>query len=188
MVAIAGYARVSTRDQNSSLSTQKQALEELGSQKVFCDVISGSKSARPGLRAAFEWLRSGDTLLVTRLDRLGRSTVDTLRTVAELEERGVRLKALDLDLDSTTPAGRLVMRTMASLAEWERELLVERTRDGLAHARAQGRVGGRPRVLSSAGVDAVKAALAAGLPVAQIAALHGVSRRTITRVRAGEYD
>ncbi|MDK8178422.1 recombinase family protein [Micrococcus luteus] len=187
MNGVAGYARVSTRDQAESLEAQKLALLGVGAQRVFADVISGAKSGRPGLREALGWLREGDMLVVTRLDRLGRSTVDTLRTVAQLEAAGVRLKALDPQLDTGTPAGRLVVRTIASLAEWEREVIVERTREGLAHARRRGRVGGRPRVLSPAAVDAVKAALEAGLSVAEVAALHGVSRRTITRVRAGDY-
>lgn len=185
---LAGYARVSTRDQAESLVAQRQELEALGCERVFEDVVSGARSQRPGLTAALDWVRTGDTLVVTRLDRLGRSTVDTLRTVTALEERGVRIKALDLDLDTATAGGRLVVRTLASLAEWERDLQVERTRVGLAHARAQGRVGGRPRKLSSAAVDAIKASVEAGVPAGDVAAMHGVSRRTVTRVLAGEYE
>ncbi len=184
----AGYARVSTRDQAESLVAQRQELEALGCERVFEDVVSGARSHRPGLTAALDWVRTGDTLVVTRLDRLGRSTVDTLRTVTALEERGVRIKALDLDLDTATAGGRLVVRTLASLAEWERDLQVERTRVGLAHARAQGRVGGRPRKLSLAAVDAIKASVEAGVPAGDVARMHGVSRRTVTRVLAGEYE
>lgn len=184
---LAGYARVSTRDQAESLVAQRQELEALGCERVFEDVVSGARSQRPGLTAALGWVRTGDTLVVTRLDRLGRSTVDTLKTVTSLEERGVRIKALDLDLDTATAGGRLVVRTLASLAEWERDLQVERTRGGLAQARVQGRVGGRPRKLSPVAVDAIGATLKAGVPVADVARIHGVSRRTIARVRAGDY-
>ncbi|MBB4734793.1 DNA invertase Pin-like site-specific DNA recombinase [Micrococcus cohnii] len=170
-----GYARVSTRDQETSLRAQEETLLDAGAERVFKDEVSGMRSDRPGLAAALDWARDGDVLVVTRLDRLGRSTLDTLHTVRELDGRGVRVKAPDIDLDTSTPAGRLVMRTLVSLAEWERDVPVECTKEGLAHARAHGRVGGRPRVLSETDQAAIIAALEAGVSRADVARLHGVS-------------
>ena len=185
--ALVGYARISTREQEESLASQREWLLGLGCERVFEDVISGAFSERPGLKSALEWIRPDGCLVVTRLDRLGRSTVDTLKTVAWLEERGVSLRVEEQALDTRTASGGLVLRTLVSLAEWERDLLVDRTKEGLAHARAQGRVGGRPRKLSPSAVRAVRAALEAGLPVKEVARLHGVSRRTIARVRSAVY-
>nr|WP_246418769.1 recombinase family protein [Micrococcus cohnii] len=110
-----------------------------------------------------------------------------MRTLTDLDERGIGVEALDLDLDTTTAAGRLVVRVMASLAEWERDLLIERTREGLEAARRQGRVGGRPRALDEKDQAAIKASLEAGLSVADVARMHGASTRTISRVKSGTY-
>lgn len=185
---IVGYARVSTRAQGESLATQREALTAAGATRVYEDTISGARSSRPGLDMALDHgLRDGDVLMVTRLDRLGRSTVDTLRTVQHLDAAGVALRALDLDLDTSSPSGRLVVSVLASLAQWERETMIERTREGLAHAQAQGRSGGRPPALTPKEIQAARAALHSGMTVTQVAALHGVSKRTISRVRAGTY-
>lgn len=184
--SIVGYARVSTAGQAESLSEQRERLSALGAVRVFEDVASGRRADRPGLAAARAFLREGDILTVTRLDRLGRSMVDTLTTLHDLTEASVRVRALDLDLD--TAAGRMVVNMMAALSAYEAELLAERTREGLAHARARGRVGGRRRVLSPADVDAISAILADGsLSLAQIGTMFGVSARTVSRVRAGTY-
>lgn len=186
---IIGYARVSTSSQTESLAEQRERLHQLGAARVFEDVASGVRATRPGLAAARDYLRAGDTLTVTRLDRLGRSMLDTLTTLHELVEAGVRVRALDLDLDTETPAGRMVVHVLAALAEWERDLLRQRTHEGLAHARARGRVGGRRRALSPADQDAVRAILADGtLTLTQIGQMFGVSARTISRVHAGTYD
>lgn len=178
-----GYARVSTASQVESLDAQRGALAASGCTRFFSDVASGARSDRPGLGRLLDMAREGDEVVVTRLDRLGRSTVDTLRTIRDLDETGVRIVALDLDLDTGTPAGRLVVTVLAALAEWERDTLRERTREGLAHARAQGRVGGRPRALTGETADAALAALRGGMPVAEVARVHGVSRWTIARLR-----
>ena len=184
--SVVGYARVSTASQAESLAEQRERLHQLGAVRVFEDVASGARADRPGLAAARDFLRAGDTLTVTRLDRLGRSMLDTLTTLHELAETGVRVRALDLDLDTGTAAGRMVVNVMSALAEYERQLLIERTNEGLAHARAQGRHGGRRRVLTDQQVTAIEAA-AGTISNADLAAMHGVSIRTITRVRAGTY-
>lgn len=178
-----GYARVSTREQQDSLEAQRAALEAAGCTRIFSDTASGARSDRPGLAHTLDVLRQDDELVVTRLDRLGRSTIDTLRTIRALDDAGVRIVAQDLDLDTGTPAGRLVVTVLAALAEWERDTLRERTREGLAHARSQGRVGGRPRALTGETADAALAALRGGMPVAEVARVHGVSRWTIARLR-----
>lgn len=178
-----GYARVSTRDQRASLDTQREALEAIGCAKVFTDVASGAKASRPGLDAAKDYVREGDILVVTRVDRLGRTAYDTLKTIKELDEAGVRIEAQKEALDTGTPAGRLVVTVMAGLAEWERDILRERTREGLAHARANGRAGGRPAALTGPARDAALAQLAGGMPASQVAAFHGVSRWTIYRLQ-----
>lgn len=178
-----GYARVSTQHQQDSLTAQQEALEAYGCQKIYSDQLSGAKSDRPGLVAALDYAREGDSIVVTRLDRLGRSTVDILRTVQDLDARGITIEALDTQLDTRTPAGRLVLSVFASMAEFERDLIVERTREGLAHARAQGRVGGRPRKLDETQQQAALAALASGMSEAQVAQTFGVSRSTITRLK-----
>lgn len=178
-----GYARVSTRDQRASLDAQREALEALGCAKVFTDVASGARATRPGLELAKSHVRDGNVLVVTRVDRLGRTAYDTLKTIKELDEAGVRVEAQKENLDTGTRAGRLVVAGMAGLAEWERDILRERTREGLAHARANGRTGGRPPALTGPDRDAVLAQLAGGMSASQVAAFHGVSRWTIQRLR-----
>ena len=178
-----GYARVSTREQSASLDAQRVALEAAGCERVFTDTISGARSTRPGLDAARSHLRTGDALVVTRLDRLGRSMRDTVNTAAELTDEGVRLVLLDMGLDTATREGRLMVGILSALAQQELETIQERTRVGLEHARAQGRVGGRPPKLDAAARAAALAALRGGLSVADVATLHGVSRWTITRLR-----
>lgn len=181
-----GYARVSTSRQAESLEAQREALEAAECTKIFEDQVSGAKSRRPGLDAALEYMRADDVLVVTRLDRLGRSALDTMKTLSALDERGVRMKALDFDLDTATPSGRLVVGIFVQLAQWERDLLIERTHEGLAHARSQGRVGGRPRKLSPTQVESIRASRAAKVGVTDLAVMHGVSRWTITRALDGD--
>ena len=134
-----GYARVSTGDQN--LDLQLEALKKAGCEEIFKDAISGTRSKRPGLDKALELLRKDDTLVVWKLDRLGRSVKHLVNMVGELREKGVQFKSLTDSIDTGTPSGRFFFHVMASLAEMERELTVERTRAGLEAARKLGRKG-----------------------------------------------
>lgn len=145
---IIGYARVSTDDQ--SLDSQTDALSAAGAEKVFADKISGSRRTRPELDRMLEQLRDGDVVAVTKYDRLARSLKDLLEIVEVIRERGAGFRSLAEDIDTTTPAGRLVFHVFASIAQFERERISERTREGLASARKRGRIGGRPPALSPA--------------------------------------
>lgn len=140
-----GYLRVSTTDQN--LDLQKDALTKEGCGKIFEDKISGSlsKSERSGLKAALDFARSGDTLVVWKLDRLGRSIADLISIISELEQKGVSFKTLTgNNIDTTNASGKLIFHIFAALSEFEKELIRERTNAGLQAARSRGRVGGRP--------------------------------------------
>jgi DNA invertase Pin-like site-specific DNA recombinase len=141
-----GYARVSTIDQ--TLALQQDALTAAGCEQLYTDTVSGSVTERPGLTQALSHLRTGDTLVVWRLDRLGRSLPHLIETVFQLQERGIHFKSLQEQIDTTTSGGKLVFHVFGALAEFERDLIRERTHAGLAAARARGRLFGRPRVLS----------------------------------------
>lgn len=142
-----GYARVSTHDQN--LDLQKDALANAGCEKVFIDVASGKSTDRSGLERAKELLREGDVFVVWRLDRLGRSLKHLIETLTEFEVRGVGFLSLSESIDTTTPGGRLIFHVFGALAEFERNLIRDRTQAGLAAARARGRNGGRPKSLNA---------------------------------------
>jgi len=177
---LVGYARVSTADQN--LDLQVDALDRAGCVRAFTDTASGSLAERPQLDAALDYLRRGDTLVVWRLDRLGRSLRHLVETVTALQERGVGFRSIQESIDTTTSGGRLVFHVFCALAEFERDLIRERTHAGLAAARARGRVGGRKPALTPQ-----KAAVARRLyderkhTVAEIARIVGVSRATLYR-------
>lgn len=141
-----GYARVSTIEQN--LNLQLDALHREGCEKILHDKLSGVKADRPGLAEALAFARSGDTLVVWRLDRLGRSLRDLILRVEELEQRGVKFKSIQDNIDTSTAAGELQFHMIAALAQFERSLIQERTNAGLAAARARGKFGGRPKRLS----------------------------------------
>src|SRR5215211_1683828 len=143
-----GYARVSTTDQ--TLALQQDALKAAGCEKIFTDTASGSRTDRPGLSEALDFARAGDTLVVWRLDRLGRSLAHLIQTIKDLQQRGVHFKSLQEQLDTGTSGGRLVFHVFGALAEFERDLIRERTHAGLAAARARGRLFGRPRALDQA--------------------------------------
>ena len=140
-----GYARVSTDDQN--LHLQNDALKKAGCEKIYTDQLGGATTERPGLSTVFEMLRPGDTLVIWRLDRLGRSLKHLISMVDQLDKLGVGLKSLQESIDTTTPGGRLIFHIFGSLAEFERHLIRERTQAGVNAARARGRQGGRPRLL-----------------------------------------
>src|SRR5215212_4799554 len=142
-----GYARVSTFDQN--LDLQIDALKKAGCEKIYHDQLSGAKAERPGLTTALAFARTGDTLVVWRLDRLGRSLRHLITTVEELRGKGIALKSLRDNIDSSTAAGELQFHIFGALAQFERALIQERTNAGLASARARGRFGGRPKKLTS---------------------------------------
>lgn len=145
-----GYARVSTQDQ--SLDLQTDALKEAGCKRLFSDKASGSKAERPGLEEALAFARDnqGDTLVVWKLDRLGRSLPHLIEAVKKLDERGIGFKSLKENIDTTTSTGKLVFHVFAALAEFERDVIRERTKAGLAAARARGRKGGRKKSLDEA--------------------------------------
>ncbi len=173
-----GYARISTDDQN--LALQHDALAAAGCEKVYEDRISGARAERPGLALALEVARAGDTLVVWRLDRLGRSLKDLIALAEGLDKRGVGLKSLKEALDTTSSGGRLVFHMFGALAEFERDLIRERTRAGLTAARARGRLGGRPKRLTPEKRRlAVQLYRAREHSIAEICRLMGISKPTL---------
>jgi DNA invertase Pin-like site-specific DNA recombinase len=138
-----GYARVSTNEQ--TLDLQKDALEKIGCTKIFSDVVSGAKAERKGLEEALEYVRAGDTLVVWRLDRLGRSLKHLIETITRLNNRKIGFKSITENIDTTTSGGKLIFHIFGALAEFERDIIRERTNAGLTAARARGRLGGRPK-------------------------------------------
>jgi DNA invertase Pin-like site-specific DNA recombinase len=138
-----GYARISTQEQ--TLDLQNDALEKIGCTKIFSDIISGAKAERKGLQEALEYVREGDTLVVWRLDRLGRSLKHLIETITKLNNRKIGFKSITENIDTTTSGGKLVFHIFGALAEFERDIIRERTNAGLQAARARGRLGGRPK-------------------------------------------
>jgi DNA invertase Pin-like site-specific DNA recombinase len=149
-MAIIGYARVSTAEGGQILDRQLDALNEAGAERIFEDRASGAAAAsdRPGLRACLDYLRAGDVLTVLDLDRLGRLAQDLIALIDDLAERGIGFRAINSPVDTTTPAGRAFLQITAAIAEMERNLIRQRVKEGLAAARARGRKGGRPRVMT----------------------------------------
>ena len=177
---IIGYARVSTADQN--LDAQTDALRAAGAERVFADRISGSVRSRPELDRLLDQLRAGDVIVVAKYDRLARSLRDLLEIVEVIKERGGGFRSLAEDIDTTTPAGRLVFHVFASIAQFERERISERTREGLEAAKRRGRIGGRPPALTAAQRIEVRRMRDEELrPLAEIASLFKVSARTVRR-------
>ena len=173
-----GYARVSTDDQN--LDLQRDALKQAGCRVVYEETGSGKTADRPELEQCRKALRPGDTLVVWRLDRLGRSLPDLVQIVADLEQRGISFESLTEKIETGSAAGKLVFHVFAALAEFERNLIRERTHAGLAAARARGRKGGRKPALTPQQVREIKALLRdPSIPVAAIANRYEVSRATI---------
>jgi DNA invertase Pin-like site-specific DNA recombinase len=176
-----GYSRVSTRDQHPE--SQADALREAGCAQIFIDRATGKLARRPQLDAALAYLRPGDVLVITRLDRLGRSVHNLIELAETLREREVGLRVLHQGIDTTTPAGRMFFHMLAAIAEFEAALISERTHEGLAAARARGRKGGRRPKLSDRQVTLVRQMHASGEhTIAAIAETFGVTRPTVYRV------
>lgn len=180
-----GYARVSTTDQN--LDLQQDALLAVKCERIFTDTASGAKAQRPGLIEALQYCRSGDSLIVWKLDRLGRSLPHLVETVRNLVAREIGFKSLQENIDTTTSSGKLIFHIFASLAEFERDVIRERTQAGLSSARARGRKGGRPKGVNE---KKQKAALALkndpGRSVKEICDILGMSRNTYYKYTRSE--
>ena len=176
-----GYARVSTGLQN--LNLQEDRLNQYGCEKIFSDHISGAKSKRPGLDRAIEFARSGDTIVVWRLDRLGRNMEDLITLVNELNNRGVSFHSLEenITMDKSSSTGQLLFHLFAAFAEFERNLILERSSAGRMAARARGRYGGRPEKLNKQDLKLLKTLYDNGTPIKTIAEQWKVSRTTIYR-------
>ena len=176
-----GYARVSTDDQN--LDLQRDALRQAGCATIYEEAASGKNAVRPELEQCRKALRAGDTIVVWRLDRLGRSLQDLVQIVADLEQRGVHFESLTEKIETGSASGKLQFHVFAALAEFERNLIRERTQAGLAAARARGRAGGRKPKLDEKQVREIKRLMTdPTIPVSQIAKSYKVSRATIYKV------
>jgi len=184
--ATIGYARTSTTDQEAGLAAQIDELKEQGCGRVFSEQVSSVDASRPQLKAALEYLREGDTFVVTRPDRLARGTLDLLNIVDSLTERGVVVRILSMDLNTGNATGRLVLTVLAGIAEFERSLMLERQRAGIAKAKAEGKYRGRaPTARAKAGE--VRALKAEGVTPAEIVRRTGISRASLYRI-LGEAD
>ena len=176
-----GYARVSTKDQN--LDTQLEQLHAVHVDRIFQEKISGTTTSRPALDELLGLLRTGDTVTVARLNRLGRNSAHIMQLVADFSAQGVRFVALDLGIDTATPAGRLVLGIFAALAEYDRESIRERSQAGIELARAQGKHLGRAPGVDQAKLAKVRACLAAGMSVHDTVATTGISETSVKRYR-----
>ena len=176
-----GYARVSTGLQN--LDLQEDSLQTEGCQKIFTDKISGAKSKRPGLENAIEFAREGDTIVVWRLDRLGRNMQDLITIVNELNDRGVSFYSIqeNITMDKSSSTGQLMFHLFAAFAEFERNLILERSAAGREAARARGRLGGRPEKLTKQDIELMKKLIDSGTPIKTVAEKWQISRTTIYR-------
>jgi len=155
---LVGYARVSTQDQN--LNLQKDALKKANCEKIFCDIGSGADFERKGLLEALAFMRKGDCLVVWKLDRLGRSLKDLIATVNNIHDKKMSFQSLQEHLNTATSTGKLVFHVFGALAEFERDVIRDRTKAGLTAARARGRLGGRPRIMDQSKIDMAKSLVA----------------------------
>jgi DNA invertase Pin-like site-specific DNA recombinase len=184
-MALIGYTRVSSDAQ--SLGLQIDALKAAGCERIFTEKVSGATADRPQLAKALDYMRQGDTLVVWKLDRLARSMAQLVMTIERLEQMHIGFRCLTQPIDTTSASGRLVLGIFSALAEFERELIKERTNEGLTAARARGRKGGRPAVLNSEAWATVRAMLKGGARVTAAAKAAGVSRTALYQAvrRAG---
>lgn len=178
---IIGYARISTSDQTTHL--QEDSLKAAGCERIFADTMSGSTTQRPGLDQTLGTLRAGDTLVIWKLDRLGRSLRHLVELAALLRENRIELRSLTEGIDTTTPGGQLVFHIFAALAQFEREIIKERVQAGLEAAAARGRKGGRPSVVKPSTKKAIGSMIAAGLTSREICDQLKISRATFFRHR-----
>src|SRR3954453_1529879 len=177
---LVGYARVSTTDQ--TLALQQDALQKAGCTKIFTDTASDAQTERKSLTEAISYVRAGDTLVVWKLDRLGRSLKDLIARITELQNRDLGFKSLTEQIDTTTSGGKLIFHIFGALAEFERDIIKERTKAGLEAARARGKKGGRRPNLSPKEIALVKKLYAdTGTSVAEICKMLGISRHTLQR-------
>ena len=176
-----GYARTSTRDQVAGLEAQKRDLEKAGCERVFHEQLSSVDKDRSELRKVLDYVRQGDTLVVTKMDRLARSVADLLKIKEQVDGKGVSLKILSPEIDTSTPAGRLTFAMFGAIAQFEREIMLERQREGIAKAKAEGRYTGRaPTARRQA--DKVIAMKKEGVSADQIAARLEISRSSVFRI------
>ncbi len=189
--AVFGYIRVSQAEGESGLATQRRILNDQGlrDDRIFTDIASGRNMRRPSWQELRGMLRPGDTVVVPRLDRLARNLTEGLKTIEELHELGINIRALveRLDTGDDSPTSRLMLHMLLSLAEWERDTIQDRIKAGVDRAAAEGRTGGRPPTLSAEQVDAVRSFLENGGTVSAAARTFGVSRPTVRSVRDGIY-
>jgi DNA invertase Pin-like site-specific DNA recombinase len=183
-----GYARVSTYDQ--TLNLQQDALQKAECSKIFTDTASGAKAERKGLEEALSYIRAGDTLVVWRLDRLGRSLKHLIETIQQLDSKKIGFKSLTENIDTTTSGGKLIFHIFGALAEFEREIIRERTQAGLLAARARGKKGGRPKVLRDRRVSIAQALYNEPQnSIAEICRTLKISRATLYRsIKTGDRD
>jgi DNA invertase Pin-like site-specific DNA recombinase len=177
---LVGYARISTTDQ--TLDLQHDALTKAGCSKIFTDTASGAKAEREGLTEALSYVRAGDSLIVWRLDRLGRSLKDLIERITELNNRRIGFKSITESIDTTTSGGKLIFHIFGALAEFERDIIRERTNAGLEAARSRGKKGGRPRALTPQKIQLARRLYAdKSTSVSEICKMLGISRHTLQR-------
>lgn len=174
-----GYARISTNGQN--LDGQIDRLREAGCERIFEEVASGSRSDRPVLKEALSFCRAGDTFVCLSLSRVARSVQHLIQIVADFEERDIGFMSLTETIDTTTPSGRMLYTVMSACAQLERDVLIERTKIGLAAAKRRGRLGGRPKKMSDVQIASAKEMFTKDVPAAEIAAAFGISVATLYR-------
>jgi DNA invertase Pin-like site-specific DNA recombinase len=179
---VIGYARVSTQEQ--CLDRQTDAIKKLGAEKLYTEKITGTKASRPELDKVREIVRQGDTLVIESLSRLGRSTKDLLALLDEFQNKGVQVISLKESVDTTTPTGKLLTTVLSAISQFERDVIVQRTGEGLQAARARGRKGGRPKANPKAVEKAVKLYKSQTHSIKEIVVLTGISQATLYRALA----